>query len=542
MGNKARLGLLGAALAACVVIVIACSPDSSEAPATATVEKVLRRANIAEPATLDPHKAEGVSSNNVLRDLFEGLVTEAPDGTLVAGAAASWSIEQAGTVYRFTLRPTGRWSDGTSVTAADFVAGFQRTVSPETNSTYAALLSPIQNATAIIAGEKTVDLLGVNAIDDLTLEITLTQPTPYFLGLLLTPATYPLHRESFERLGADFVRPENLISNGPYKMISWRIGDRLSVGINPNYWNAEAVAIDRVEFLPLEDTSVELDLFRAGEVDITSSIPSSQYASIRKTYTDELSIKPLLGTYFLVFDTTQPPFDDVGLRKALSIAVDRERLADAVLGGANPGAWGYVPPGISGYDNYVYPWKGIPREAQLTMARELYAAAGYSQEKPLRIRMFYNTGDNHRKIMISVQEMLRENLGVNAEIINQEWKVMLQTRKDFSEWDIMRFGWNGDYQDANTFLEIFTRDNALNTAGWDSPRFDQLLADANRELDLAIRAEMLRKAESYILEDYPLLPLYYYASKHLVSSRITGFSATVMDRIYSQHLDIEVAQ
>lgn len=522
-----------------VFVLISCSSKDAEPGATqATIETTLRRANTAEPATLDPHRSEGISANSVLRDLYEGLVSEAKDGSLIPGAAASWTISDDGLTYLFKIRPNAKWSNGDDLVAADFAAGFRRTVDPETNSTYANQLAPIKNTVDIVNGSLTPAELGVRAIDDDTLEITLAQSTPYFLGLLLTPATYPLHRASFNTHDTDFVRPENMISNGAYKIEKWRIGDRLSIMRNEYYWDAANVSIDRVEFLPIEDTGVELNLFRAGEIDITSSVPSTQYPTLRREYPNQLVVKPLLGTYFLVFDTTQPPFDNVVLRKALSIAIDREDIGNVVLSGANPGAWGFVSPGISGYDNYVYPWKSQDREAQLTLARELYAQAGYSEEKPLKIQMFYNTGDNHRKIMVAVQAMLRKNLGVDAELINQEWKVMLQTRKDFDAWDIMRFGWNGDYQDAYTFLEIFKSDSALNTAGWDRPEFDQKLDAANLELDLQKRAGMLRDAEAFLLEDYGLVPLYYYASKHLVSDRVEGFSSTVMDRTYSQHLSI----
>ncbi len=536
--NWARAAQVAALTLLATAIVIACSDKTDNNASVDDAKTVLRRANIAEPATLDPHRSEGVAANNILRDLYEGLVTEAADGELVPGTAKRWTVSDDGRRYTFELKETARWSNGDPVTAADFVAGFRRTVDPKTNSTYASMLAPLKNAALIIAGDAPVETLGIRALNEKTVEIELDQSTPYLLGLLLTPATYPLHRASFEAHGDSFVRPEFMVSNGAYRIKDWRVGDRLTAERNPAYWDNDNVAIDEVEYLPIEDAAVELNLFRAGEIDITSTVPSSQYAALRETYPDALHVNPLLGTYFLVLDTTQAPLADKRVRKALTMAVHREDISRVVLGSANPGAWSFVPDGIVGYSGYHYPWRDEPREAQLATARELYAAAGYSQDKPLQIQLLYNTGDNHRKLMVAVQEMIRQNLGAEVELINQEWKVMLQTRKDFDAWDLLRFGWNGDYQDAYNFLEIFQGNNPLNAAGWQNPAFDALLQDANEEQDLALRAKILRAAEAMLLEDYPMLPLYFYASKHLVSDRVTGFSATIMDRIYSQHMRI----
>ena len=536
--NWARAAQVAALTLLATAIVIACSDKTDNNASVDDAKTVLRRANIAEPATLDPHRSEGVAANNILRDLYEGLVTEAADGELVPGTAKRWTVSDDGRRYTFELKETARWSNGDPVTAADFVAGFRRTVDPKTNSTYASMLAPLKNAALIIAGDAPVETLGIRALNEKTVEIELDQSTPYLLGLLLTPATYPLPRASFEAHGDSFVRPEFMVSNGAYRIKDWRVGDRLTAERNPAYWDNDNVAIDEVEYLPIEDAAVELNLFRAGEIDITSTVPSSQYAALRETYPDALHVNPLLGTYFLVLDTTQAPLADKRVRKALTMAVHREDISRVVLGSANPGAWSFVPDGIVGYSGYHYPWRDEPREAQLATARELYAAAGYSPDKPLQIQLLYNTGDNHRKLMVAVQEMIRQNLGAEVELINQEWKVMLQTRKDFDAWDLLRFGWNGDYQDAYNFLEIFQSNNPLNAAGWQNPAFDALLQDANEEQDLALRAKILRAAEAMLLEDYPMLPLYFYASKHLVSDRVTGFSATIMDRIYSQHMRI----
>ncbi|MEL6870270.1 MAG: peptide ABC transporter substrate-binding protein [Pseudomonadota bacterium] len=501
-------------------------------------DSALRRGNIAEPSTLDPHRSEGVSSGNILRDLYEGLVAEGADGSLQPGAAARWEISEDGRTYRFYLRNDGRWSNGDPLVADDFVAGIRRTVDPQTRSGYAPSLAPIINASEVTAGELPVEQLGVRAIDPLTVEIQLQRPTPYFLGLLTNSPTYPLHRASFDALGDAFVKPGNMVSNGAYELESWRIGDRLVVKRNANYRDADKVAIERVEFLPIEDTANELNLFRAGDLDITSNAPGALYQDLKNTYGDRFLVAPNLSVYFLVFDMSEPPFDDIRLREALTRAVDRDDIANVVLGAGQLGAWGLVPPGVTGYESFSYAWRDHPRDEQLAAARALYAQAGYNADTPLSAELIYNTSDNHKKIAVAVQAMLRENLGAAVTVINQEFKVMLQNRNQRENWDLLRLGWTGDYNDANTFLEIFRSDHPQNTSTFADPQFDAMLDAANRELDPARRSALLAQAEARVMQQYPVLPLYFYVSKRLVAERVAGFQPNIMNRIYSRHLSL----
>lgn len=516
-----------------VLLLASCSGSDDGAPTRA---ETLVRANIAEPSTLDPHRAEGVSAANVLRDLYEGLVTEAPGGSLEPGAAERWEVSDDGLTYRFRLRDDGRWSNGDPVVAADFEAGIRRTADPDTASGYAQILLPLENAAAVIAGEMPPEALGVEAIDARTLEIRLEQPTPYLLGLLTNPFTYPLHRASYEQFGEQFVKPGNLVSNGAYVLESWRIGDRLVVSRNDTYHAAEAVAIERVAFLPVEDTMSELNMFRAGELDITSNTPTALFRQLRETYGKRLVVHPTLSIYFYVFDMTEPPFTDVRLREALTIAIDRDHLVDTVLGAGQPGAWGLVPPGVDGYASFNYEWQSWPRERQLERARSLYAQAGFTEDEPLRIRLLYNTSDTHKKIAVAIQGMLRDNLGADVELENQEWKVMLENRRDRSAWDLLRLGWTGDYNDPNTFLETFRGDHPQNTSGYVNAEFDALLDAVGTELDPERRMSLARDAEALLMREYPVLPMYFYVSKHLVSERVLGLEPSINDRIYSRHL------
>ncbi|MEO0616741.1 MAG: peptide ABC transporter substrate-binding protein [Pseudomonadota bacterium] len=516
------------------IVVIACQGDTTSSPDT-----TLTRANVAEVATLDPHRAEGVSAANVLRDLYEGLVAETPTGSLEPGAAERWEISEDGLTYRFYLRENGRWSNGDAVVAADFEAGIRRTADPATASSYAQILLPLENAAAVIAGDAPVTELGVEAIDERTLELRLERHTPYLLGLLTNSFAFPLHRASFAEYGNDFVRPENLVSNGAYQIDSWRVGDRLTVVRNANYRDADNVAVERVAFLPIEDTVSELNMFRAGELDITSNTPNTAYPQLRDTYGDQLVVHPNLTVYFYVFDMTQPPFTDARVREAVAIAVDRDQIAGAVLQAGQAGAWGLVPPGVDGYDSFSYEWKALPREQQIARARELYAAAGYSEDTPLQVKLLYNTSDIHKKLAVAVQGMLRENLGAVVELENQEWKVMLDNRRDRSAWDLLRLGWTGDYNDPYTFLETFRADHPQNTSGYVNAAYDALLDDVANELDPTRRVQLARDAERLLMREYPVLPMYFYVSKHLVSERVGNFVPNINDRIYSRHLTLD---
>ena len=277
-------------------------------------------------------------------------------------------------------------------------------------------------------------------------------------------------------------------------------------------------------------------MFRAGELDYTSNVPSALFSTLRETYGAQFSVYPLLSVYFLAFDMREPPFDDIRVREAATRAVDRDDFVDVVLGTGQPGAWGLVPPGVDGYESFAYARRDEPRAAQLARARELYAQAGYSDERPLRFELLYNTSDNHKKNAVAVQAMLRENIGADVSLINQEWKVMLENRKSPESWDLLRLGWTGDYNDANTFLETFRSGHPQNTSGYADPQFDALLDRANLEPDPQTRANLLAEAEETLMLAYPVLPLYFYVSKHLISDRVEGYQPNIMDRTYSKHL------
>lgn len=534
---------LSARLIICLFLapLFACGPRSaSDAGALAGEEGVVfHRGNGGEPDTLDPHRNEENSGAEILRDLFEGLTTETVDARIVPGTAESWTISDDGLVYTFSLRADARWSNGDPVVAEDFVAGMRRTVDPATASTYAQILYPIENAEAVVTGKQPPSALGVEALDASTLEIRLAAPTPYFLALLSHSTTYPVHRASLAQHGAGFARPGTLVSNGAYRLAEWVVQSHIKLRRNEHYWDNDNVHIDTVYYYATENVDAELRRYRAGELDYTFQFPSSQYEWIQENLPGELHNEPYISTYFYGLDLTEPPFDDVRLRQALSMAIDRRVISEEVAGAGQPPAFGLVPDGVADYDGVRYGWASLAPEKRIAEARRLYAEAGYSPDKPLRVEIRYNTSENHRRIAIAIAAMWQQNLGVEASLINEEWKVMLQTRLDPAAWEIMRFGWIGDYNDAFTFLEIFESAHGQNFTGYSDPEYDRLIETIAREGDPERRRDLMQAAERRVLDAYPVLPIYFYTNKHLVKPYVRGFEANIMDHNYSRHFRVE---
>ena len=507
--------------------------------AVTSTQQVFHRGNGADPESLDPHKSSDHNSAEILRDLYEGLVGETPDAELIAGGAESWTISDDGLVYSFQLRKNAKWSNGDPVVAQDYVNGFQRAVDPNTASAYAQLLAPIVNAKAIIAGDKAPSALGVIAKDTHALEITLSNPTPYFLGLLTLSATYPIHTASLQQYGDDFTKAGNLVGNGPYVLREFVPQSHIKLDRNTHYWGRDDIAIDTVIFYNTENISSELNRYRAGELDFTFNIPPTQYEWVKENLSTELYVTPYLSMYFYLVDLSDARFgDSPELRQALSMAIDREVLVEQVTRAGQVAAYGLVPPGVNNHETYQYAWKDLPREEQLEMARALYAKAGYSDNNPFRFSLLYNTGEDHRNIAVAIAAMWKQNLGAEVTLENQEWKVLLRNRHNAELWDILRFAWVGDYNDANTFLEIFASDHGQNINSYNKPVFDDLLKQAAAEVDLERRADLLQQAESLFMQDYAIFPLYYYVSKHLVKPYVKGFQPNIMKRNQTRYFSI----
>jgi oligopeptide transport system substrate-binding protein len=500
--------------------------------------QVLRRGNGAEPQSLDPHKSEGVPESNLQRDLFEGLVNDDADQGVVPGAARAWEVSADGTVYLFHMREDGRWSNGDPVTARDFEYGLRRSVDPATLSNYSIMLRPILNAEEVIAGELPPEALGVRAIDDLTLEIRLEAPTPYFLGVLSHSSAYPVHRPSVERYGTRWARPGRLVSNGAYRLKDWVMQSHIIMERNPYYWDDANTTIDEVWFYPIENQSTELQRYRADALDLTYDLPFRQLGWIRENLPDELVISEYLGVYYFGLNTTQPPFkDNVELRRALNLAVDREILTQQVTTAGEIPAYGYVP-AAANYEQVVPEWAHWTQEERVAEARRLYEAAGYSRDNPLKVQILYNTHENHRTISVAIASMWKEALGVEVELVNQEWKVYLETRRTKQTTQVFRAGWIGDYNDAYNFLEILHSQSGLNDPGWNNADYDALLEAAANEIDLERRAELMHQAEQLVLQEVPVIPVYFYVTKRLVKPWVGNYRPHVQDFILTKDLKI----
>lgn len=502
----------------------------------AHAEQVLRKGNAAEPETLDPHRAQGVNAANILRDLYEGLTAETPDGEVIPGAAERWTVSRDGKTYTFTLRANARWSNGDPVTAEDFVAGLRRSADPKTGSGYSQMLAPIENADAVIAGRMAPDQLGVRAVGARTLVIRLNAATPYLPGLLTHAITYPVHRPSLSEHGERFARPGALVSNGAYRLSEWVVQSHVSLTRNPHYWDNARTTIDRVVYVPTENQSSELKRYRAGELDWTDSLPINQLRWLRENMADEMSLTPYLGVYYYGFNLTQSPFqNNPALRKALALALDRETLTRAISGAGETPAYGWVPPGVANYEAVRPPWADWTREQRLQTARQLYADAGYSAARPLEFELRYNTSENHKKIAIAAAYLWKQALGVKVRLVNEEWKVYLQNRRHGKVTQMFCASWIGDYNDPYSFFELLHSKNGRNDTGYANPAYDALLERAAAEGDLVQRTALLQNAERLLLDDGPVLPVYFYVNKRVVSPRVSGWKPNIMDHHYTKY-------
>ena len=489
---------------------------------------VLNRGINAEPESLDAHKAKSLQAADVLRDVGEGLVSFTASGELTAGAAKSWEVSDDLLTYTFHIRPDAKWSNGDKLTAEHFVFAVKRLVDPATAAFYAQFLE---------------DVSELRAIDDHTLQIVLARPTPYLLSLLTHPATFPMHPGEIEKHGEAFARPGILVTNGAYRLTGWIPGSLLTLSRNDHYWNNRNTAIDEVRYHVLSQETTEYSRYRAGELDITSTVPTDNFAQVKKDLGDQLRVAPVLNIYYYGYNLTKPPFKDhPALRQALSMAIDRELLVEKVTGRGETPAYSWVPPGVDNYEPTLLSYAELTQEERNQLARTLYAEAGYGAENPLQLELRYNTGDTHRKIALAIQSMWRDVLGFEVVLINEEFQVLLANVRDREVTQVFRSSWIGDYNDAHTFLSILQSQNAANVPGYVSDEYDALLNRAAEQIDLQRRRLYMEEAERVMLADHPAIPIYFYVSKHLVKPNVAGWGDNVLDYHYSQHLSIKAAE
>ena len=499
----------------------------------------LRIANSGEPDTLDPHHVSGVWENRIIGDMFMGLTTEAADASPIPGAAESWQVSDDGTVYTFTLRDHG-WSDGAPVTADDFVFAFRRILDPAEAAEYASLLYTIKNAKALNEGAlEGMEQLGVRAIDSKTLEITLESPTPYFIEQLTHYTAFPVPRHKVEELGADWVKPGNIVGNGPYTVVEWLPNTHVKAVKNAAFYDADNVAIDAVYYYPAEERNAATKQFRAGEIDVQYDFASEQIDWLKENLPEATRIAPWLGIYYYALNTRKPPLDVPAVREALALAIDRAAITDKVLRTGELPAYSFVPPGTGNYGEPAYvSWKDAPYEERVARAKELMAAAGFGPDSPLRLQLRYNTSENHKKIAIAIAAMWKQ-LGVETELFNSEVKVHYNDVQE-GNFEVARAGWIADYNDAQNFLYLMDSSTGpLNYAGYASDEFDRLMAQASATADLEARAGLLRQAEAVAMADLPNIPIYYYVSKNLVAAHVQGWLDNTKDIHRTRWLSVE---
>ena len=508
----------------------------SNAHAADVGERTLTRGNGPEPATLDAHRCQEVACGNILRDLYEGLVTEAADGTLMPGVAKSWSHSPDERVWQFELREDARWSNGEPLTAQDFVASLQRALTPQTAAPLAQLLSPIAHGAAIMRGIADPATLGVIALDAHRLEIRLDRPAP-LLDLLALPVAFPVYVPAVARYGAQHARPGNLVGNGAYILTEWTPQASLSLQKNPHFRDADSVHFSRINYIVTEDAVSELKRFRAGDIDLTETLPPQSLSALRAEFGDALHIDPYLGSFYFGFNLVRAPLqNNLALREALALSIDRDILTRYITGLGEQPAYGLVPPSLRGYEAQSMAAITLTQAQRESLAQQRFRDAGYSRDKPLNIEIRYNTSTLHRKLALAVAAMWRKLPGLHVTLRNQEWKVFVQECRQRAITQVFRAGWIADYNDAMSFLDGFVSDNALNNSGYNDAEFDALLTIA-RQLPISQqRAELLQQAEAKLLHDQALLPIYFYTSKHLLRPGITGFAANPLDHHASRWL------
>ncbi len=504
-----------------LIIVVVLTPWMSPAQAA-----TLHRGLGPEPDALDIHLAQSLSALNVLRDLHEGLVTLDAAGRLIPGVARAWTVSDDGKVWTFALDPAARWSDGSAIEAGHFVAGWRRALDPETAAPMAGLLDPVSGAGAVRRGQAEVSALAVRADGPGRLVVELDRATPWFAELLTHPLTFPWPGD---RTG---------LYSGPFVLVERVPGARIRLAANAQFRAADALALEEVVWHIIEEPSVELTRYRAGQLHITETIPPGRLDWMRERFGEELRIAPYLGTFFLAFNVAREPFADApGLRRALSLVIDRELLTDRVLGAGEIPAWGLVPPGMPG-------WADAPRTETLTMderiesARELYRQAGYDGDRPLRVELRFNSSLTHRRMAVAIAAMWKQHLGVESRLVNEEWKVFVANRRHGRITEIVRGGWIADWRDAGNFLQLFETGSPLNYTFFSDPLFDERMAQAART-DGATRLDWLRRAEDRVLEQAVVIPLYYYVSRHLVKPEVGGFEDNAMDIHLSRWLSLQ---
>lgn len=495
---------------------------------------ILHYGNGSEPQGLDPHVVTGVPENKLIRALFEGLAVKNP-WTLEPepGVAESWDISEDGRVVTFHINPEAKWSNGDPMSAQDYVWSWNRALNPAMGNLYAYMLFPIVNAEPFAKGDITdFSEVGVKALDDLTLQVTLNEATPYFIQLMDHYSTFAVHRPTIEKFGkatdrfTKWTREENMVNNGPFNLKEWLLNRRIRMEKSDTYWDRDKVKLNGVVFYPTENIVSEERMFRVGQLHYTGGIPIDKIPVYQAMENTTYVEAPYLGTYYYLMNTERPPVNDVRVRKALSMSIDRKKLIAGVLQNSNVPAYSITPPDTLGY----YPPKLFGFEPD--KARQLLAEAGYPDgEGWPGMELVYNTSESHRKVAVALQQMWKDELNIKVTISNQEWKVYLDSVTQMN-FDIARRGWIGDYVDPNNFLDLYLTDGGNNNTGFSDPRYDEMILKlAPQAKTREERYAIFKEAETMLMEQMPILPLYTYTSKHLIHPSVKDLPSNLMDSL-----------
>ncbi len=505
--------------------------------ALAHAETILNRGDSVEPQTLDPHKASLVQEANLAYDLFEGLLTYDASANLQPGVAESWTVSDDKKTYTFKLRADAVWSDGSPITADDFVYGWQRVVTPATGSYYSSMLFVVKNAEAITTEKMKPDALGVRAVDAHTFEVTLNNPTLYFLETLVNPATYPVPKVVVEKLGADWVKPGNMVSNGAYMLKDFIPKDKVILVKNPKFHDAASVTVDTINYISIEDRGAALKRFEAHEIDSYDDVLIEQMDHVKATLGDQFVSGPYLGTYYFWYKNDKPPFDNPKLRRALSMMIDRDYLSEKIWGGLMTPAYSLVPPGMPNYTPAEVSFAKLSPIEREDEAKKLMSELGYGPDKPLKLELRFNTSENHRNTAVEIANRFKQ-FGVEATLLNTDGKTHYGHLREHGDFDLARANWIGDYRDPQTFLLITTTGDGHNYGLYSNKAYDEAVSKASLEADASKRRELMQQAEAIVVEDQPMIVLMHYLSKNLVAKKITGWVTNNMDAHLSRYLGV----
>jgi oligopeptide transport system substrate-binding protein len=484
---------------------------------------VLRFNNGTEPQTLDPAVMTGVPEFRLAMQVFEGLTVYNPkDLSAMPGVAKSWKVSSDGLKWTFYLRDNAKWADGTPIDAETFRYTFLRALDPVTAADYAYQLWYIKNGAGYTNGEAEKSSVGIKVVDKYTLEITLEAPTPFFLSLTSFQTYMPVPQHKVEQYGDDkWYLKENITGNGPFKLVEWKPQDVIIMEPSETYWDKGKVKLKRIYAYPYEDDNTALEMFLNNELEFITNVPVERMDEMKKH--PEYHAAPYLGTYYYRFNVTVKPLTDVRIRKALAMTVDRDYICRYIGKAGQVPAYGFVPSNMPGYGYES------DLDEDTDEARKLLSDAGYPGGKGFpELTILYNTSEGHKKIAEAIQQFWKEKLGINVTLENQEWKVYLQ-KQDELDYQICRAGWIGDYVDPNTFLDMFVTGGGNNNTGWSNKQYDDYISKAMYEQDSKKRTGYFLKAEEILMQEMPILPIYYYVNVYMLKKNVVGIYENILD-------------